>query len=77
MIGSVEEADLSRYCVRNVPAAGAPLRFAGPKPRDQIVMTVTPTKPGEVRIAGLDVGYRAGWRRGAQVIGSDVEVHQG
>ncbi|GAB3855031.1 hypothetical protein GCM10028801_10100 [Nocardioides maradonensis] len=50
------------------PASGAEL-LPGGFPSRELVVAITPHRPGRVRIDGIDVRYDAGWRRGSQHIG--------
>ena len=42
--------------------------------QSQVILTVTPTRPGVVKIKGVYVGFRQGVRYGNQVTGPDLTV---
>lgn len=69
-IGSV--SDLRGWCTRLVSADGATMHLA--KPTDQLVMTVTPNRPGTVLVKGLHVSYSYDWKRSSQDIGEFVRL---
>ena len=72
-IGSGSQADVDEFCSTLTPADGATLSL-GNHPREQLLLEVTPTRQGVVKIHGLDVTYTHGWQHGTQRIGGDVKV---
>lgn len=72
-IGSVSAGEASQWCSTLVPARGVRLRL-GADARQQLVVRVTPTRPGRVRIHGVHVRYRDGVRFGIQDTGPDIDV---
>lgn len=72
-IGIVGEEGIANSCLSLEPAGGAELRL-GRSPMDQIVMAVTPMKPGRVRIRSLHVTYSRGWQSGTQTIGGRITL---
>jgi hypothetical protein len=64
--------DLSAYCARLDPAAGS--RTSLMSQDEQIIVQVMGRRPGTVRIAGFDITYRGGIRRGTQRGGTEVTV---
>ena len=71
-IGSVA-GDLAASCTRVVPADGATMRVTGAAP-DQLVLTVTPTRPGKVVVRGVEVAYVYKGALEAQRMGLSVRV---
>ncbi len=59
---------LRPYCTTMAPAVGADFTVGGGE-RQQIVMVVTPARPGIIRVAGLDLTYTAGWQKGTEHVG--------
>ena len=59
---------LDPYCTSMRPAVGADFTVGGGE-RQQIVMVVTPARPGIIRVAGLDLTYTAGWQKGTEHVG--------
>lgn len=72
-IGSADRATADKYCSALTPADGVTLSL-GRHPREQLLLEVTLTRPGVVRIHGLDVTYAHGWQHGTQHIGGDVAL---
>jgi hypothetical protein len=72
-IGSGSQADVDEFCSTLTPADGASLSL-GNHPREQLLLEVTPTSRGVVKIHGLDVTYTLGWQHGTQRIGGEVQV---
>lgn len=69
-LGTGSQADVDEFCSTLTPADGATLSLG----REQLLLEVTPTRQGVVKIHGLDVTYTHGWQHGTQRIGGDVEV---
>lgn len=63
--------DVERYCTRTRPATGAsfPLRS---QPPQELLVGVTPTRPGRTVILSHRMSFRVGWQRGSEEI--DVEL---
>ncbi|MFC4784746.1 hypothetical protein ACT8ZV_09740 [Nocardioides sp. MAHUQ-72] len=72
-IGAVRRGAVRDECSSLVPAEGASLDLNA-EPRQQLVMAVSLGHAGRVHVAGVDVEYGQGWRRGTQRVGGDVVV---
>lgn len=72
-IGSSDERDMRRFCSSLVPADGARLKLNA-HPFQQVVMAVTLTRPGRVKIAGMRISYARGWHRGSDLTGGIIVV---
>lgn len=59
-------------CDTLVPIRGQRLDLHDAPLRQQVVLKVTLTRPGTVRIADVTVDYSYGWQRGSQRIGGEV-----
>ena len=72
-----EVGDLHRWCSRVTPVADG-VTFTYPSPREYLIVTVTPTRPGTARITAADFSYRTGksdwFRRGTERITMGVTV---
>ncbi|WP_395695018.1 hypothetical protein [Nocardioides sp.] len=65
-VGLAHGREVEQYCSPLEAAAGADLSL-GPEPRQQLMLAVTPTRPGErIKVDGVDVTYTDGWRHGTQ-----------
>ncbi|HSJ19555.1 MAG TPA: hypothetical protein VK964_03180 [Nocardioidaceae bacterium] len=64
---------LERWCSEVLPIDDIEMTLNA-EPRDSVLMTIRPTKPGVVRVRGADLTYTDGWQRGAEHIGSLVVV---
>jgi hypothetical protein len=70
-VGAISADDLrnlGQYCAHVVPAKGASMWVRGARP-DQVIVTVTPRRPGTVRLRGLHLTYSHGWHHGSQNTG--------
>jgi hypothetical protein len=69
--------DLSEHCAALSPVREATLTVNG-NPDQFVVMSISPTRPGVVRISGMDLTYAHGWQRawqrGTQPTGYHVRV---
>lgn len=63
--------EVDRTCASTRPAEGAVLHLQR-EAHEELIVGITPTRPGRVRILAHDVGFRVGWRRGADRIGVEV-----
>jgi hypothetical protein len=63
------DRDLDRYCTRVVPAEGASMRL-GTDPGRELLVGVTPTRPGRTVIQSHRIEFREGWQKGS----ADVHV---
>lgn len=70
-IGSIR-GDLSRYCSQLLPLKNTRFPVTYDFPRRHVLMTVTTTKPGAVRIQGMHLSYRYGHQSGSQLVGEYV-----
>jgi hypothetical protein len=66
-------ARLNRYCSAITPAVGAD--FSLVKDKQELVMVYTPARPGLIRVAGVDMTYKAGWQEGTEHIGVDTTLY--
>jgi hypothetical protein len=64
---------LGRYCGAMTPAVGA--EFSLVKESQELVMLYTPARSGRIRIAGVDMTYRAGWQKGTERVGVDTTFY--
>lgn len=76
MIGSASESDISEFCPTLEPLEGATYEFNA-TPRQQLVLAITPSGPGRVRVDDVELSYRDGWQRGTQHLGEVFEVRTG
>ena len=75
VVGSIDVATLSEFCKQLDPVDGARFdRAWDARPQSQVILTITPTRPGVVKIQGLNVSYRQGIRFGNQTTGPDLTV---
>lgn len=70
-IGSVT-GNLRDYCRAILNLAAEPTLTLAPRARERLILTITPRKPGQVRVAGLKLTYRHGWQYGPQPVGEHV-----
>jgi hypothetical protein len=73
-VGSASGPDIDELCSTLEPAEDVSLSIDR-DPRQQLLVAVTTTRPGRVRIHGIDVTYSHGWQHGTQRVGGDIEVH--
>lgn len=80
-IGVVALSDLGEFCDEVEPVGDGVRMSQGPwnaRKRDYVIVTLTPTRPGQARLTGLTLTYRTDrsqfYRRGADTIGLDVTV---
>jgi hypothetical protein len=71
-IGAVR-GRLARWCSEVLPIDDTQMTLNA-DPRDIVLMTIRPTKPGVVRVRGADLTYTDGWQRGAEHVGALVIV---
>jgi hypothetical protein len=64
-VGAVIESDIDQECSSLTSIQGRAMELNA-DPRQQVVMSVTPTKPGTVEIEGTELSFSFGWRRGSQ-----------
>jgi hypothetical protein len=62
-------ADLHRWCSKLLPIKDTRLALTYHYPRRQVMMTITPTRPGVVRIQGMDLTYSYRHQSGTQHVG--------
>jgi len=72
--GALHGIDIHDYCDRLVPAEGGASFRLGAWPREGLVMAVTPTRPGRVRVKGATVTYSHGWQHGTQYTGGEADL---
>lgn len=72
-IGSVDARLIGDECSELVAAEGQEMELNA-RPRQQLVLAVTPTKPGTVTVEGTELSYSYGWRRGTQRLGDSLEL---
>jgi hypothetical protein len=72
---------LDAYCAATRPADGAELVLGPHGQGDYLIMTLTPSRPGVVRVPSVDVTYRHGWNRlrqhGTETTGMSVRMNVG
>jgi hypothetical protein len=69
-----DAAEVRGRCATLVPFASGSVTFGERAGDDDIVLEVTPTRPGKVQIAGIEVRYSSGLRHGTQHIGAQTSV---
>jgi hypothetical protein len=67
------DRDLKRYCARTRPAVGATFRLRS-EPPEELLVGVTPTRPGRTVITGHRISFRVGWQVGSDDIGVTVKL---
>jgi hypothetical protein len=70
LVGVWTSSQIHKHCRSLVPARGATMGL----PRQQLLVAVTPMRPGTVSFRGVDLHYVQGWQNGTQHIGGDVKV---
>lgn len=70
-VGSANEAIIKQACGTLQPVDESAFEI-GADPRQQLIMAVTASQPGEVEITGAAVTYSRGWQRGTQDIGEHL-----
>ncbi len=72
-IGTAFDSHLDRYCSKVLPIwpDEPDVRLSSAR-HDQLLIRVTPRRPGRVEIAGVDVVYRDGWQQGHQKVTARV-----
>lgn len=73
-IGTGGEAMMREMCLDPVPLHDGLRLDLSADAGQQLVMRVTPTQPGKVRIRGTDLTYSDGWQRGTQVVGEHLTL---
>ncbi|QNN52117.1 hypothetical protein [Nocardioides mesophilus] len=61
--------DLRRRCSKLLPIKDTRLALTYQHPRRQMLMTITPTRPGVVKIQGMDLTYSYRHQSGTQRVG--------
>lgn len=61
------DRDLGRYCTRVVTAEGASMRL-GTDPGRELLVGVTPTRPGRTVIQSHRIEFQEGWQKGSDDI---------
>lgn len=64
---------VDRYCTSTRPAVGATFRLRS-QPPEEVLVGVTPTRPGRTAIARHHMSFDVGWQRGSDEIDVDVVV---
>jgi hypothetical protein len=72
-IGAVPQSEIHHECSALVPAEGAKMRLNA-TPRQQVVMAVSLSHAGRVKVEGLDLDYSHGWQHGTQRTGGEVDL---
>ena len=80
-IGVVPRGDVGEFCDEVVPVGDGVRMSQGPweaRERDYVIVTLTPTRPGKVRLAEVSLSYRTDrsqfYRRGTDTISLDLSV---
>lgn len=71
-VGSVGATGIKEECSALVQAIGQVMTLNA-RPREQVVMAVTATRPGTVRVRGTELSYSYGWRDGTQYLGDSIK----
>lgn len=69
----VPARDVERYCARTTPAENAVLHLRS-EPREELIVGVSPTRPGRTVITGHQISFRVGWQRGTDEIDVNVTI---
>lgn len=69
----VPARDVDRYCARTRPAENAVLHLRS-EPREELIVGLTPTRPGRTVITGHQIEFRVGWQRGSDEIDVNVTI---
>lgn len=70
-VGAVTASEITQECSSLTSAQGRAMDLNA-DPRQQVVMSVTPTKPGTVEIEGTELSFSFGWRRGSQFMNDEL-----
>jgi hypothetical protein len=68
------DRDLDRYCTRVVPADGASMRL-GTDPGRELLVGVTPTRPGRTVIQSHRIQFKEGWQTGSDDVHVEVVLN--
>lgn len=74
-LGNAFESSISKFCSRLVPVGPADVVLSSTR-KDQLLIRLSTTRPGRVKIAGVDLHYRDGWRQGHQDVAAEVRATQ-
>jgi len=66
--------DLAGRCDELTEVAGTQLPLADGRSRYEVIMTIAPAQPGEVKVQGNDLSYRYGSQHGTQRVGEYVWI---
>ena len=64
--------DLSDWCQNVTELEGAEFPLSTTSPVDPIIMTISATNPGELKLQGMDLTYQQGFQNGMQRVGEYV-----
>lgn len=64
--------NLRDFCTSILNLAAEPLLALAPESDERVILTITPRRPGRVRVVGIDLTYRHGWQYGTQAVGEHV-----
>lgn len=69
----MRDGAIERYCTFTTPAEGASFRL-GAKANQELLVAVTPTRPGRSVVNSHRLTYSEGWRRGTADIHATIDV---
>jgi hypothetical protein len=69
-IGIESQAEMRRACSALGSATHAPMSL----PRQQLLVAITPHRPGAIAFRGVDIHYTDGWHNGRQRTNPDVRI---
>ena len=61
------DRDIDHYCTSTRPAIGSTLHL-GADPLEELLVGITPSRPGRTVVADHEIAYRDGWQRGHATI---------
>jgi hypothetical protein len=64
---------VDRFCISTRPAEGADMKLWADK-REELLVGVTPTRPGRTLIKSHRVSFDDGWQRGRDEVGVEIKV---
>lgn len=66
-------ADVDRYCTSTRPAVGSTLHLRS-QPREQLIVGITPTRPGRSVVLGHRLSFGVGWQLGTDELEVETRV---
>ena len=68
-----DSAHVDHYCASTRPAVGSTLRLRS-EPREQLIVGITPTRPGRSVIRGHRLSFGVGWQVGADELEVETRI---